>query len=137
MDFAREWRQRPEERFFPDAVRKAENSWLLPLATNKKNHFKTHLFSIRHFWMKGVFFKETGKLQFSLTKKTIPRAVDRNRIRRWGREEWKKVPFKTGGLFIFLKKEKNFYRYLKRKEFNHVFTEMMKKLKEKMDPFNK
>lgn len=82
--------------------------------------------------MKGVFFKETGKLHFSLPKKYIPRAIDRNRMRRWGREEWRKTPFiKTRGFLIFLKKEKDFYRHLKRKEFNHAFTGIIKNLKEK------
>lgn len=82
--------------------------------------------------MKGAFFKEPGKLHFSLPKQYIPRAVDRNRLRRWGREEWQKANLlKIGGFLIFLKKEKEFYRHLKRQEFKLVFTGIIKKLKEK------
>lgn len=96
------------------------------LAVNKNLELSGPL--VRHLWIKGAFLKESKGLYLSLPKKYILRAVDRNRLRRWAREEWRKAGFKKGGYVGFLQKEKNFYQYLRRKEFNHVFEGLAKKM---------
>ena len=66
---------------------------------------------------------------WSLPKKYIPRAVDRNRLRRWGRESLRVSDLKKGHLLmVFLPKEKLFYKKLKRKDFDSVFKNVMEKI---------
>ena len=132
MVFEKECGQQQARRSFQDGAEKAGNNWLLPLATNKKSRFHGKPLVVRHLWMKGVFFEESREFYFSLPKKYISRAVDRNRLRRWGREEWKKASLKKGGFLSFLGEEKDFYRYLKREDFNHVFSGIIEKLNQKL-----
>ena len=107
---------------------------MLPLAINRRNSFQGKPLIVRYLWMKGAFFEELKEFYLSLPKKYISRAVDRNRLRRWAREEWKKVSFKKGVLLSFSPEEEGFYRHLKRKDFNHVFRTCIKKLVQKIGP---
>ena len=129
MVFVKGWGQKREEKSFPVGGKKAENNWLLPLAVNKSLELSRPL--VRHLWIKGAFFKKSKKLYLSLPKKYILRAVDRNRLRRWTKEEWRKAGFKKGGYVGFLQKEKGFYQYLKRRDFNHAFEGLAKKMGQK------
>lgn len=106
--------------------------------------------STSYKWLKLSFIKsdKTQNIFWILPKKHIPLAVTRNRLKRWGRlflaeqaffkmekivkqriegeilkeEIKKKKEFIRGDfLIIALKEKKNFYKNLKRKEFDHVF----------------
>ena len=85
----------------------------------------------RYRWLKGVSLKNNfQKLFWSLSKKDIPQAVIRNRLKRWGRENMKKASCKTSFLFVFLSQKKGFYENLRRKDFDAVFNEVLGKHKE-------
>ena len=68
-------------RCWPAEDKRGEKDWQLRLATNKTKFFK-------YKWLKGSYAptKNPFSCYWSLPKKHIPRAVDRNRLRRWGRE---------------------------------------------------
>ena len=103
--------------------------------------------SISYKWLK-LSFNQEGKSQnvFWITsKKNIPLAVTRNRLKRWGRlffkervfKEFKNIEkdkrkkvekeiknrdiFRGDWIVSFLKEKKNFYKNLKRKDFDYVF----------------
>ena len=82
-------------------------------------------------WLKVFFYKEDQKdlkVAFSLPKKYISLAVTRNRLKRWGRESLKKSGLKGLFLVVLLKKDKGFYKKLKRKEFIYVFHRVLEKI---------
>ena len=104
-------------------------------------------------WLKLSFIKkDDGSLSFfwRLPKKHIPLAVTRNRFKRWGRlffkelakeglvkekvegfgqDKLKEQEGMSGKYFIFaLKQEKNFYKELKRKDFDDVFKKTFERL---------
>lgn len=83
-------------------------------------------------WLKISFCQTDKPLRFFwvISKKNIPLAVTRNRLKRWGRlflkeEAFKKSLnknfFKGDFLIFFLKKEKAFYKELKKTEFDEIF----------------
>ena len=104
-------------------------------------------------WLKLSFIKEdqgTWSFFWRLPKKHIPLAVTRNRFKRWGRlffkelekeslvkkkvedfgqDELKEKKGISGKYFIFaLKQEKNFYKELKRRDFDDVFKKTFERL---------
>ena len=85
-------------------------------------------------WLKVFFFNQTEeslKVAWSLSKKNVFFSVERNRLKRWGRENLKKTSAKGLFLFVFLARNKGFYKKLKRKEFDDVFTKLMEKIQTK------
>ncbi len=128
--------------FYLVAVEKEENNSLLQLAKSNplkslkkkkdiglvKNKGRSFFYS----WMKVLYFKNKEQDLFgawSLPKKYIPRAVDRNRLKRWGCEDLKRSFLNEGFLLVmFLPKEKGFYKNLKRKDFDSVFKKVMEKV---------
>lgn len=84
-------------------------------------------------WLKlrFVYKDSVFKQAWSLSKKHIPRAVTRNRLKRWTRENTKNTSLTGFYLFIFLNQEPFFYKKLKREEFNYVFKKLMEKLSNK------
>ena len=74
--------------------------------------------------------KPRPKVFYSLPKKTVPLSVTRNRLKRQAREEFKKGGLNSHlQLSLFPSKEKNFYKFLKNKDFRLVFRKALKKLK--------
>ena len=91
---------------------------------------------------KGVFFfshwigasflpsSEGGlRLALSFSRKSLPRAVDRNRLKRLAREHLRNETL-SGDLRVYLKKKKKgFYSSLRRKEFENQFKKFIQKIK--------
>ncbi len=131
--------------FYPVVVEREENSWSLQLVKNKflrSLRKKRDILRLKkkgqgffYDWIRVVYLKEEERALFaawSIPKKYIPRAVDRNRLRRWGRENLKKSLIRKGQLLtMFLPKEKGFYKNLKRKDFDNVFKNIMEKIYKK------
>ena len=99
---------------------------------NRKKDFdflkkEAEIFTFR--WLKALFlYKQKDKstrLAWVMPKKYIKQAVLRNRLKRMGREVLKKSAFKGSLIVFFLKREKGFYKNLKRKEFNIVFEKLL------------
>ena len=107
------------------SIRKKKDIFLL----KKKGH------SFSSDWIRAAYFRNDEQglyVAWSLPKKYIPRAVDRNRLRRWGRENLKEGALIKGqALMMFLPKEKDFYKKLKREGFNNVFENIMDKIYKK------
>ena len=86
-------------------------------------------------WLKAFFlYEERDKsisLAWSLPKSYIAQAVLRNRLKRWGREALRKNAFKGHLFIVFLKREKSFYRNMKRKDFDSVFKKLLENLEKK------
>ncbi|MCY4513420.1 MAG: hypothetical protein OXB86_07005 [Bdellovibrionales bacterium] len=92
------------------------------MATNKTEFF-------RYQWLKGSYTPEKTSLFFwSLPKRAIPRAVDRNRLRRWGRENLKTLQMTGHFTVLFLPAGKGFYKTLCRREFDDVFFNLFEKI---------
>ena len=66
-----------------------------------------------------------------MPKKYIEKASLRNRFRRWGKENLKIKGFKGKAFVIFLKRDKSFYRTIKRKDFDFVFEKFFECLDKK------
>jgi len=81
-------------------------------------------------WLRILFIKNLKKqsIKWVLSKKYIPLAVVRNRFKRWGRDYLKKKLIKGNFLIVFKKKESDFYKKLRREEFNNVFKITFKKI---------
>ena len=87
---------------------------------------------IDHLWLRAYFLNDKKvkglKVAWSLSKKQIPRAVIRNRFKRWGRENLKQTTLKGLVLLVFSKKDKEFFKNLKRKDFDNVFHGVLQKM---------
>lgn len=84
-----------------------------------------------HQWLKVFFFNQTAKdlkMAWSLPKRLIPLSVVRNRLKRWGRENLRKSSARGLFLFVLLARDKAFYKNLKRRDFDNVFTKLMEKI---------
>lgn len=68
------------------------------------------------------------KLAWILPKKYIPSSVVRNRLKRWGRDNLRKIFLEGWILVIFLKRDKSFYKSLKRKDFDNVLGHILEKI---------
>lgn len=128
--------------FYLAAVKKEDINWLFLSAKNRilktikkqkdfdllKKHGKTFVYK----WLKIRHLPNKNKpllIALSVQKKYIPRSVDRNRLKRWSKEQVKNFQ-KDGKIIIrFLSKEDFFYKKLKRQEFNKVFNGLMEKIK--------
>ena len=81
-----------------------------------------------YLWLKACILKDQKKGSlWSISKKAVPRAVDRNRIKRWLREEWRVQEEEKALVIVFRIKEEGFYRNLRREEFKRVFRELMRR----------
>jgi len=120
--------------FYPVVVKKVESNWLSLLVKNKIKalsikrdirHLKRHGQNIVFNWMQMTYLPTTKdfiSVAWMLPKKYIPRAVDRNRLKRWGRENLRNNILDRGCfLFRFSFKAKDFYKKLNRKDFDYVF----------------
>ena len=76
-----------------------------------------------HKWLKILFVegKENLYIKWVLSKKNIPRSVIRNRLKRWTRDCLRKKMIKGQVVIIMLKRDKNFYKKLRRESFDNVF----------------
>ena len=94
---------------------------------------EAEVFSFR--WLKVLFLhKKLEKkicLAWSLPKSYISQAVLRNRFKRWGKENLKRSSFKGDLFLLFLKRDKSFYRDIKRKDFDIVFEKILSALDKK------
>ena len=84
-------------------------------------------------WLRAVLTPGDKEVlcHWSLPKRCVSRAVDRNRLKRWGRENLKAIEIKGRLLVIFLPaKEKGFYKNLGRKDFDSVFYKVLGELEE-------
>ena len=70
-------------------------------------------------------------MAWALPKSLAPHSTTRNKIKRWGRGFFKKANLEVWLLLVFLKKEKGFYKSLKRKDFYHVFERVIKRIAKK------
>lgn len=87
----------------------------------------------KYKWLKFVYILNENsnicRLAYVVSKKNIPRAVDRNRLKRWLRDQALNTSIKGGDfLAVFSFKGKDFYKNLKRKDFNDVFTKTVNKI---------
>lgn len=114
---------------------------------NEKKNLKR---SVSYKWLKLSFIKKDNppSLFWIFPKKHIPLAVTRNRLKRWGRlafkEQMSLKNLQKRGLFLekknnierllsgdwlfFALKEKNFYKTIKKKDFDHVFNKAFESL---------
>lgn len=85
-------------------------------------------FSFR--WLRLLYKEGAEKLElrWGLSKKVIPDSVTRNRFKRWGRENIKKTNLKGFLSIVFFKRSKNFYKEMKRKDFDYVFYRGLEKV---------
>ena len=87
-------------------------------------------------WLRVYFLSEDQKgalrMAWSLSKKAIPLAVVRNRLKRQGRERLKKTSLKGFILIKFYAHDKLFYKKLKKKDFNLVFDTLLETMSQKM-----
>ena len=84
-------------------------------------------------WLKVYFYGERPevlKVAWRLPKKYVSHSVVRNRLKRWGRENLRKSSLSAGLiLMVFLQvKDENFYKKLKRKDFDLVFYTILEKI---------
>ena len=84
-------------------------------------------------FLKVLFLEQKGdpRMAWSLPKAFISLAVSRNKIKRWGRDSFKKTGLEAWIFVMALKRDKKFYKDLKRKEFDHVFEKIIKKTQQK------
>ncbi|MGI9549198.1 MAG: ribonuclease P protein component [Bdellovibrionales bacterium] len=86
-------------------------------------------------WMRIIYSKEpdkNGAIAWAFPKKYVSRAVDRNQMKRWGRELVKKSNLTQGLLLVtLLRRDKEFYKKLKREEFKSVFKSVLEKISKK------
>ena len=82
-------------------------------------------------WLQVFFLYEKRdkgiNLAWSLPKSYVTQAVLRNRLKRWGREALKKSAFRGSLLIFFLKRDRLFFKNIKRKEFDSVFEKFLEK----------
>ena len=80
-------------------------------------------------WLKVFFlYREEDKninLAWSLPKSYVTPAVLRNRFKRWGREALRQSLFRGKIFIVFLKKDKSFYKKMKKKDFDNVFKNFL------------
>ena len=100
---------------------------------------KKKLVSASCQWLKLSFSKGDHRLMWILPKKHIPLAVTRNRLKRWGRMAFKKLSFlekntkkreflKGEWLIFALKEKKDFYKNLRKKDFDLIFKTVFETL---------
>ena len=88
--------------------------------------------SFSYQWLRIFLYirsRKVLKVAWSVKKTYISQAVVRNRLKRWGRENLKASSLSGFCFVVFLKKkDKNFYKRLKRKEFDDVFKALLEKV---------
>ena len=142
MALEKECQQRTDNRFCLVDVEKAEKNWLLGLATSKsfsslklKKDFlslKRRGVYVRHEWIRAQMLPSNQRrlrVAWSLSRKNLPRAFDRNRLKRFGKELLKESGLQGDLRIYFLNKEKGFYSCLRRENFDDVFKNFIKKTK--------
>ena len=113
-----------------------KNKALFTLSQKKDfDSFKQQAQVFSHQWLKVFFLYEKRKtgisLNWSLPKAYITQAVLRNRFKRWGREALGKSEFKGFIFVLFLRRNKDFYKKMKRKDFDSVFKVLLETLDKK------
>lgn len=113
-----------------------KNKTLQALSQKKDmNLLRKEAKAFTHQWLKTLFLCEPKaphlKLAWSLPKKYISDAVTRNRLKRWGREKLRKSSLRGLALMVFFKRDKAFYKNLKRKDFDYVFDCILEKISSK------
>ena len=142
MVLEKECQQKTGKKFCPVDVKKVEKNWLLGLVTNKalsslklKKNFlslKKRGVYVRHEWIQAQMLPSNKKglrVAWSLSRKNLPRAFDRNRLKRFGKELLKESGLQGDLRIYFLNKEKGFYSRLRRENFDDVFKIFIKKTK--------
>ena len=85
----------------------------------------------KHQWLKIYrLYKKTEQKSFliNIKKKHVSRAVDRNRLKRWIRENLKKTKIQGSFVINILPQGKDFYKRIKRKEFDKTFNKTITKI---------
>ena len=114
-----------------------EKNKLLSALSRKKDFdfLKNSAENFSFQWLKAFFFYKKGEkgisLAWGLPKNYISQAVLRNRLKRWGRENLKKSDFKGLLFILFLKQDKNFYKNMKRTDFDATFKKLLQTLDKK------
>ena len=110
-----------------------KNKALSALSGKKDFNFlkrKAQVFSYQ--WLKVFFLcEEKGKrisLAWSLPKSYVAQSVLRNRFKRWGREALRKSAFRGKIFVVFLRRDKSFYKNMRRKDFDSVFKAFLESL---------
>lgn len=112
-----------------------KNKRLKPL--NRKKDFDLLKKSARAFsfrWLKIFFlYKKEGSLQvaWSLSKRNISSSVLRNRLKRWGRENMRRSHLMGLALVVFLRRDRDFFKNLRREDFDFVFNSVLEKIDRK------
>lgn len=110
-----------------------KNKAIRPLRTQARFDFlKKNGKAITCKWLKGFYFFDKDQkfveVAWGFSKKNVPRCVDRNRLKRWARANLKKQKIQGKLLMVLLQRDRNFYRCLKRKDFDVTFFKFMEKL---------
>lgn len=113
-----------------------KNKYLQALSQKKEfDLLKKKALKFSYLWLKAFFLSEDKakglKLAWSVPKKYVPDSVTRNRLKRWGRENLRKSSLKGLIFMVFLRREKAFYKKLKRKDFDDVFKVVLEKISSK------
>ena len=111
-----------------------ERSKYLQALSQKKDFdlLRKQACSFSHQWLKAFFLykdeTENLKLAWSLPKQYVSHSVTRNRLKRWGRDNFKKSSLRGLILMVFCPRDQSFYKKLKRKDFDYVFDHVLEKI---------
>ena len=132
MAFAKECGLPEEGMSFQEEGKRGEPPSRPPLAISEGNRRKEakkpekrSLF-VSKFDLRLTAGKASGGLYFSIPKKIIPLAPERNRLKRYAREEWRRGPFQGKSLFVRLI-SKGKIRKIRREEFDRAYQRALSK----------